>query len=64
MKRGFQLLKTKKRSEVITLNSLEEKYGITLPPIYKLFAQTFELTGGAEMSEKYLDLRYDDYYYC
>lgn len=64
MKRGFQLFKTKKRSEVITLNSLEEKYEITLPPIYKLFAQTFELTGSDEMSEKYFDLRYDDYYYC
>lgn len=64
MKRGFQLLKTKKRSEVITLNSLEEKYGMTLPPIYKLFAQTFELTGSDEMSEKYFDSRHDDYYYC
>jgi hypothetical protein len=64
MKRGFQLLKTRKTSETTILNSLEEEYEITLPPIYKLFAQTFELTGSDEMSEKYFDFRYDDYYYC
>ena len=49
---------------MIILDSLEEKFGITLPHMYKLFAQTFELTDIEEMVDKYYDPKYDDYYYC
>jgi hypothetical protein len=41
MKRRFEFLKTRSFDDVIDVTSLENKYSLELPYLYKLFLQTF-----------------------
>lgn len=43
MRNGFQLLETRTIDELINVEELEKKYSVFLPPLYKLFIETFKL---------------------
>jgi hypothetical protein len=43
MKKGFELLKSRGLDNPINVEELEVKYGIKLPPLYKLFVESFIL---------------------
>jgi hypothetical protein len=54
---GFDLFKTRKKSEVFTIDieRLENIYNIKLPPLYRLFLETFHVeTSELMWLEKYL----------
>ena len=42
--RGFELLETRRLNEKIEISAIERKYGVIMPPMYRLFAETFYLT--------------------
>jgi len=67
MKKGFELLKTKDYTDIISIESLEKKYGITIPNLYRVFAQTFVLGENCISSDlfyhpKFNDNRYVSYF--
>lgn len=62
MKRGFELLKTRNPNDKPDISKLERKYGIIVPPIYRLFTETFSL--GELITEKFYSDQYHDYYNC
>lgn len=54
-KRGFELFTTRPPLENIDIDSLEKTHGIKLPPLYKVFMQTFYCTGTEYLyTEKFL----------
>jgi hypothetical protein len=52
MKRGFELLKTKNQNEKINFSDYEDKFGFLLPPLFKLFMETF-YTGDRSFNWEY-----------
>jgi hypothetical protein len=61
MKRGFEFFRTKKLAERIDFDNLELNYKVKLPPLYKLFAQSFELGQEAFQLEKFYNPAKDLY---
>lgn len=43
MRTGFQLLETRYLEEPINILAIEKKYSMTLPPLLKLFLETFKV---------------------
>jgi hypothetical protein len=41
MKKGFDFIDTRSLSDPIDVSSLEEKYGVRLPPVFRLLAENF-----------------------
>jgi hypothetical protein len=68
MKRGFELLKTRSLTEALDIPSIEERYNIRVPPLYRLFCETFHLGDDSILVDKYInpkntsDLRYCSFY--
>lgn len=54
MKRGFELIPTRPISEKLDVDVLEDFYSIKIPPLYKVFAETFVLREDLILSDKYL----------
>lgn len=52
---GFQLLKTRKVEEKIDLQKIEDQFGFSLPPLYRLFVSTFHLGKGTFEREVFLN---------
>jgi hypothetical protein len=61
MKRGFEFLRTRKFDEQIHFETFELKFGVRLPPLYKLFAQSFQLGQEAFQLEKFYNPTKDLY---
>ncbi len=65
MLHGFELLSTRKVDEIVNVEALEIAFGLELPPLYKLFVNTFNLGEGYPLkSEEYLDPESNEKYYC
>lgn len=65
MKRGFELLKTRSLKDAVDISSLEEKYRIKLPPLYRLFCETFHLGDDSILTDKYMNpMNKNDFRYC
>lgn len=62
LKRGFELLKTRKQDERIDIDALESTYNFTLPPLYKLFVSTFHLGENCMDFERFYSPEYKDHY--
>ncbi|MEW4923633.1 hypothetical protein [Algibacter sp. 2305UL17-15] len=41
MRKGFELLKTKKEAEIINIEALEKEHNLEIPPLYKVFVNSF-----------------------
>ena len=52
MKKSFELLRSRNFDDVVPFKKMEEKYGLVLPPIYKLFLEFFD--GVSIIQEKIL----------
>ncbi|RBL89993.1 hypothetical protein [Chitinophaga flava] len=61
MRSGFELFKTRKQEESIDIATLEQQYGIQLPPLYKLFVSTFHLDRKVLAGERYFDTTIQNY---
>ena len=61
LKRGFELLKTRKQDDRIDIDTLESTHKIVLPPLYKLFVSTFYLGERCMDFEKFYSPVYKDY---
>lgn len=57
MKRGFELFKTKNQNEKINLLEYDNKFGFQLPPLFKIFIETFE-TGEESLKREYYEYLY------
>ena len=54
MKRGFELLRTRPINEDLDIEALEESYSIKLPPLYRIFVETFVLGEDLIQSDRYI----------
>jgi hypothetical protein len=64
MKRGFELLKTRSLNEKIDFKSLEAKYGINIPPLYRMFLNMFYIGEDSIYFDKYYSDEYKDFFPC
>lgn len=54
MKRGFELLQTRQVKDNIDIGKIEADYSIKLPPLYRIFVETFVLGDDLIKSDKYI----------
>jgi hypothetical protein len=62
MEKGFQLLKTRDIRETVVISQLENKFQISLPPLYRLFCQVFD--AGKFKVEEYLHPTLKEKFMC
>lgn len=55
IKRGFELLETRLPEDQLDVEFFEKKYNIVLPPLYKVFMQTFVVKTNEIKGEKLLN---------
>jgi len=60
MRKGFELLKTRRFDKSINFEDLEKNYNIIIPNLYKLFAETFVLDENCISYDLYLHPEYND----
>jgi hypothetical protein len=58
------IFKFREIQDSVDVTSLENKYGFQLPPIYKLFAETYLLGEENIFRDTFLLEIYNDYFYC
>jgi hypothetical protein len=64
MRRGFELFKTRALSDTIDFRSLENAYSIKIPPLYKLFLNTFYVGEDLIYYDKFFLDRDKDHFEC
>ena len=64
MRTLFDLLKARPLNDSVNIESLEKKYGVMLPPTYKLFVQSFYLGEKQIHRELFYSTKYKDYFDC
>jgi len=62
MKRGFELVKTRKLINKIDFLEIESKLGYSLPPLYKLFIQNFETGKNSFVNDLFLNPKRNENY--
>ena len=64
MRTLFELLRARPLNDYVDIESLEKQEDVVLPPIYKLFVQSFYLGEKKIFREQYYNNLYKDYFDC
>jgi len=62
MTNGFELLKTRKIDNQLNISEFENKFGFSMPPLFKMFISTFELGPDTFKREMFLNPLRDEKY--
>jgi hypothetical protein len=62
MRTGFQLIKTRQLSDRVRILEIENQLGFSLPPLYKLFIENFEIGKNSFVNDVFLNTKRNENY--